>query len=103
MATLEQNPVEETTMPKEINFDDFEAELEDMFSPEQREWLARLLHDHVSGLVTTMSMQVEIVNKMFARNMDLGEELASLKLNVSNASKHIVAIEKAVRPKYEDD
>jgi hypothetical protein len=60
-----------------------------------------MLHDHVSGLVTTMAMQVEIVNKMRSRGMDLENELASLKENVSNASKHIVAIEKAMRPKRE--
>ena len=57
-------------MPKEINFEDFEQEVGQMLTPEQREWVARLLHDHVSGLVTTISMQVEIVNKMHARGMD---------------------------------
>lgn len=90
-------------MPKEINFEDFEQEVGQMLTPEQREWVARLLHDHVSGLVTTISMQVEIVNKMHARGMDtLGAELASLKENVSSASKHIVAIEKTMRPKREE-
>lgn len=86
-------------MPKEINFDQLESELTARFSDEQREWLARLLHDHVSGLVTNLSMQIEIVNKMLARQMDLSEEIASLKANVSAASQHIVAIEKAMRPK----
>jgi hypothetical protein len=33
--------------------------------------------------------------------MDLTDELASLKQNVSTATQHIVAIEKAVRPKHE--
>jgi glucose-6-phosphate-specific signal transduction histidine kinase len=92
-------------MPKELNFEEFEQELEEIFSPEQREWLARLLHDHVSGLVTNIAMQVEIVNKMFARNMDveqISNEATSLKENVSSASKHIVAIEKTIRPKKPD-
>jgi signal transduction histidine kinase len=89
-------------MPKELNLEALEADLEAGFTPEQREWLARLLHDHVSGLVTTISMQVEIVNKMHQRSMDLTDELASLKQNVSNATQHIVAIEKTVRPKQDD-
>jgi signal transduction histidine kinase len=88
-------------MPKELNLEALEADLEAGFTMEQREWLARLLHDHVSGLVTTLSMQVEIVSKMHQRNMDLTDELASLKQNVSTATQHIVAIEKAVRPKHE--
>lgn len=85
-------------MPKELNFEQFEADLEQNFSPEQREWLARLLHDHVSGLVTNISMQVEIVKKMVAREMDITEELESLKENVSVATQHIVTIEKTIRP-----
>lgn len=91
-------------MPKELNFEQFEQDLEETFSPEQREWLARMLHDHVSGLITTLAMQVEIVSKMHARNMTdkIGDEIASLKENFSAASKHIVAIEKTVRPKREE-
>lgn len=89
-------------MPKELNFEQFQQELEVTFTPEQREWIAKLLHDHVSGLVTNIVLQVEIVNKMVARNMDIMAELASLKENVSNASAHIVAIEKAMRPPHAD-
>jgi signal transduction histidine kinase len=85
-------------MPKEINFDQFAQEVEAVLSPEQRDWLARLLHDHVSNLFTAMSMQVEIISKMTARQMDTTEELASLKHNMSTATQHIIAIEKAVRP-----
>ncbi|NJL95132.1 MAG: hypothetical protein HC915_16140 [Anaerolineae bacterium] len=86
-------------MPKDLDFAHFEAELAATFSPEQREWIARLLHDHVSGLVTNISMQVEIVTKMINRGMDIQEEVASLKENVKNATQHIVAIEKSMRPR----
>ena len=91
-------------MPKELNLEQFEQDLSENFSPEQREWLARLLHDHVSGLVTTLSMHIEIVYKMHSRNMmdKLGDEIASLKEEVSAASKHIVGIEKTIRPKREE-
>ena len=89
-------------MPKELDFEAFEVELSEKFSPEQREWLARMLHDHVSGLVTNLSMQIEIVNKMIARDMDITEELASMKTNISATSQHIVQIEKAMRPKHEE-
>ena len=89
-------------MPKEIDFEEFEIEVGEVLADDQREWLARVLHDHVSGLITNMSMQVEIINKMIARDMDIVGEVASLKENVSAASRHIVAIEKTVRPKVEE-
>lgn len=85
-------------MPKEINWDIFEEEISTTLTPEAREWVARLLHDHVSGLVTNLAMQVEIINKMKAREMPTEEEFASLKENVSNASNHLKDIEKAIRP-----
>lgn len=85
-------------MPKEINWENFEEEVSEIMSPEAREWVARLLHDHVSGLVTNLAMQVEIVRKMMARDMPIQEEMESLKENVSNASTHIKGIEKAIRP-----
>ena len=85
-------------MPKELDFDRLATDLEKGFSPEQREWIARLLHDHVSGLVTNIAMQVEIVNKMMAREMDITDELASLKAHVSDATQHIVQIERVMRP-----
>jgi hypothetical protein len=88
-------------MPREIDFDAFEEEVGAHFTPPQREWIARLLHDHVSGLVTTLAMQVEIINKMVSRNMDISEELASMKVNVSAAAQHIVEIEKRIKPKTE--
>lgn len=88
-------------MPKELNFEELEAQIEANFSHDQREFIARLLHDHVSGLVTTLAMQVEIVKKMVSRNMDIAQEVDSLKENMSNASQHIVAIEKAIRVKRE--
>jgi hypothetical protein len=85
-------------MPKELDFEELTAELEQLMSPEQREWLAHLMHDHVSGLVSSLSMHVEIVSKMISRGMDVTEELASLKENVTNASTHIRGIERAIRP-----
>ena len=85
-------------MPKEIDFEAFEEEISQVLDPDQREWVARLLHDHVSGLVTNLAMQVEIVNRMIANDMDIMDELASLKENVSITSAHIVEIERIVRP-----
>ena len=90
-------------MPKELDLEVFEQELEQIFTPDQRMYIARLLHDHVSGLVTNLATQIEIVRKMVDRDMDYKTELASLKENVSAASKHIVGIEKAVRPKTPED
>lgn len=89
-------------MPKELDLDVLETELDTNFSPEQREWIARLLHDHVSGLVTALAMQVEIVKKMLERDMDLTDEVASLKDNMRNAAEHIKGIESTIRPKQPD-
>ena len=85
-------------MPKEIDWDVLEEEIAEVLDPDQRQWLARLLHDHVSGLVTNLAMQVEIVSKMIDRDMDITEEVASLKMHVSETSQHIVSIERVVRP-----
>jgi|GEM_PF-3720129 len=86
-------------MPKELDLDALEADFDTNFSPEQREWLAHLLHDHVSGLVATLAMQVEIVKKMLDRDMDLNDEVMSLKENMRNAAEHIKGIETVIRPK----
>ena len=87
-------------MPRELDFEAFEHELNTAFSPEQREWLAMLLHDHVSGLISNIAIQVDIVDRMLDRDMDIGEEFASLKENVRAASEHLVAIEMSVRRVY---
>lgn len=88
-------------MPKEIQWETFEDEIAEALTPEAREWVAHLLHDHVSGLVTNLAMQVEIIHKMMSRDMPIQEELASLKENVSAASTHIKTIEKMIRPPRE--
>jgi signal transduction histidine kinase len=88
-------------MPREVDFEALEEEIAEVLNYDQRQWLARLLHDHVSGLVTNLAMQIEIVNKMIERDMDITDELASLKENVSNTSAHIVEIERVVRPASE--
>lgn len=85
-------------MPKEIDWGTFEDEIAEALTPQAREWVARLLHDHVSGLVTNLAMQIEIINKMMAREMPIEDEFVSLKENVSNASSHIKTIEKMIRP-----
>lgn len=85
-------------MPKEVDFEALEEEIAEILEPDQRRWLARLLHDHVSGLVTNLAMQIEIVNKMIDNDMDITDELASLKKNISTTSAHIVEIERIVRP-----
>jgi archaellum component FlaC len=84
-------------MPREIDFEAFEHQLGEMLSREQLEWLAMLLHDHVSGLVGNIAIQTEVVNKMLERDMDIRDEFASLKENVGAASRHIVEIEKRIR------
>jgi signal transduction histidine kinase len=89
-------------MPKEVDFDALEEEIAEMLDYDQRQWLARLLHDHVSGLVTNLAMQIEIVNKMIERDMPIDEEMASLKENISATSAHIVEIERIVRPHSQD-
>jgi signal transduction histidine kinase len=85
-------------MPRETDFEALEEEIAEVLDPEQRRWLARLLHDHVSGLVTNLAMHIEIVNKMIANDMDITEEMAALKKNISTTSAHIVEIERIVRP-----
>lgn len=85
-------------MPKDVDFEALEEEIAEMLDPDQRRWVARLLHDHVSGLVTNLAMQIEIVNRMIANDMDFVSEMASLKENVSATSAHIVEIERLVRP-----
>ena len=77
-------------MPRELDFEAFEHELSTAFSPEQREWLAMLLHDHVSGLISNIAIQVDIVDRMLDRDMDIREEFASLKENVRAASEHLI-------------
>ncbi len=96
-------------MPKEVDYDELEAILNQYFNDKQREWVARLMHDHVSGLVTNLAMQIEIVKKMIDRGMDMDAiagEVDDLKTNISNTSSHIVQIERAImppRPDPEDD
>ena len=85
-------------MPKDVDFEALEEEIAEVLNPDQRRWLARLLHDHVSGLVTNLAMQIEIVNRMIANDMDFAAEMASLKEHVSATSAHIVEIERIVRP-----
>lgn len=89
-------------MPKELNPEEFEAEIAANLTPEAREWVARLLHDHVSGLITSLTMHVEILKKMIEREMDIEEELASLRQETSEASQHIKMIEMTIRPKADD-
>jgi glucose-6-phosphate-specific signal transduction histidine kinase len=88
-------------MPKEIQWETFEDEIAEALTPEAREWVARLLHDHVSGLITNLAMQVEIISKMMSRDMPIQDEMVSLKENVSAASNHIKTIEKMIRPPRE--
>jgi hypothetical protein len=87
----------EGIMPREIDFDALEHQLGEMLSGEQLEWLAMLLHDHVSGLIGNLAIQIEVVHRMLDRDMDVREEFASLKENVGAAARHIVEIEKRVR------
>ncbi|MFP4322344.1 MAG: hypothetical protein ACLFTK_07815 [Anaerolineales bacterium] len=93
-------------MPKDIDYDELEAILNQYFSDQQREWIARLMHDHISGLVTNLAMQIEIVKKMIEREMDMdaiAEEVAALKENISTTSAHIVQIEKSIKPRRPAD
>lgn len=84
-------------MRADFDFEELERELDTIMTKEQRDWLAMLLHDHVSGLVANIGLQVEVIHRMMARDMDISEEFASLKENVRTASKHIAAIEMSVR------
>lgn len=84
------------------DFEELEEILNLYFSPPQREWFARLMHDHISNPIATMGMQIEVIYKMINRGMDISDELEELKRNVSRTSKHIVEIEKVMRPKTDD-
>lgn len=88
-------------MPNELNAEKLEKEAYLALSPWQRRWVARLLHDHVSNPVTALAMQIEIIYKMIARDMDIAEELESLKENITNISARIVDVEHAIRPPEE--
>jgi hypothetical protein len=84
-------------LPKEIDFDKFEEEIGTILSQEQREWLAMLLHDHVSGVVANLALHVELIDRMLDRDMDIRDEFTSLKEGVRVGTRHIAAIEKSVR------
>lgn len=90
-------------MPKELDPERFAAEIAEVLSDDQREWLARMLHDYVSGSVANIAMHVEIVKKMVDRDMAIKDEVASLKSDVSAITQQIVMIEKIVRPKHDDE
>jgi hypothetical protein len=84
-------------MPRKIDFAEFEQEVGTVLSAEQREWLARVLHDYVSGPVSTIVMHVELIDRMLEREADIRDEFASLKKNVGAAAKQVAAIEASLR------
>lgn len=88
-------------MPAELNIEQLAADLDAYFTPDQRLYISRLLHDHVSNPVLALSMQVEIIKKMIARQMDITDELAHLQGHVTEIGNHVKALEITIKPPSE--
>jgi len=84
-------------MPLEMDFAEFQQEVGAMLSPEQREWLARLLHDHVNGPISSVVMHFELIDRMMEQGMDIRDEMALLKASLRSTANHLGEIQMSIR------
>ncbi|MBN1967131.1 MAG: histidine kinase dimerization/phosphoacceptor domain-containing protein [Anaerolineae bacterium] len=79
------------------------AEIEAHLSPEARRWLADLLHDHLGGRITNLSLQAEIVLRAWDAAPDMARsEMEELRERLKTASVFLVDLVRTVTPPADD-
>ncbi len=90
-------------MAKTFDPDELRRQINEYLSPEARRWLADLLHDHLGGRVTNLSLQAEIVLKAWERRPDMAlTEMQDLKKRLDEASAFLVELVRTVTPSSEE-
>ena len=84
-------------MLTDFDYAQLENELATVLTADQRQWLAILLHDHVSGLFSTIALHTELLHRMLARDADITEEFALFRQDVRAAADHIHALQESLR------
>ncbi|GAB4527269.1 MAG: hypothetical protein Kow0063_02350 [Anaerolineae bacterium] len=76
-----------------------QQQVDEYLSPAARRWLADLLHDHLGGRITNLSLQAEIVLRAWERKPEMAyTEMQDLKRRLDEASAFLVALVRAVTP-----
>lgn len=86
-------------MAQPLEPEELERQIAEHLSPEGRQWLADLLHDHLGGRITNLSLQAEIVLRAWERNPEMAhEEMQALKTHLDDASAFLVNLVRSVTP-----
>lgn len=89
-------------MAKTLDLDELIQQIEEYLPPESRLWLADLLHDHLGGRITNLSLQAEIVLRAWEPRPDMAlEEMRALKSSLDDVSAFLVNMVRAVTPSSE--
>lgn len=76
-----------------------QAQLEQHLSVEGRQWLADLLHDHLGGRITNLSLQAEIVLRAWEAKPEMArDEMEDLRQRLSEVSAFLVDLVRTVTP-----
>ena len=86
-------------MAKSIDPEELQEQIAEHLSPEARRWLADLLHDHLGGRITNLSLQSQIVLRAWDRNPDMAHsEMQDLKARMDEVSAFLVQLVRLVTP-----
>jgi signal transduction histidine kinase len=86
-------------MAKTLDPGELQRELNEYLSTDGRRWLADLLHDHLGGRVTNLSLQAEIVLRAWEKRPDMAlTEMQDLKKRLDEVSGFLVGLVRAVTP-----
>jgi len=89
-------------MAKELDQHDLEQQIEAHLGLDARQWLADLLHDHVSHHITNSSLQAEIVLRAWEKRPEMAlAEMQDLKAKLDAASTFLVNLVRTVTPPAE--
>ncbi len=90
-------------MAASFDSDELARQIEAYLPDEARRWLADLLHDHLGGRITNLSLQAEIVLKAWERNPEMAlSEMQDLKSRLDEVSAFLVDLVRTVTPPAED-
>lgn len=78
-------------------------QVDEHLSPTARRWLADLLHDHLGGRITNLSLQAEIVLRAWERKPAMAyAEMQDLKKRLDEASAFLVELVRTVTPSHDE-
>jgi hypothetical protein len=84
-------------MAETLDYENLVAQFREYLDPETAHKMERLIHTHIGGPMTTLSMQVQITEMVLKRKPEgLGEEITKLKENMSFAAENIRTIVRAL-------